>query len=694
MQPADLSAAEQLIWHAFANGTWVDLRCGDPRLDDPRTARRWPASRTVRAKVIAALLLGAIEPEPGHLPAVRLRGVRITGRLDLMGATISCSLVCEYCQFDDAPRLTEAVTRTVRIVDSALPGLNAARLRADGIINLHRSVVRGLLILDRARVTGELFLRNVTIGEIPARADQSPGAGPAAGVALAADGLVVDGDVDISGATCLGSVRLRGARVSGWMNASGTRFGCADGPALDADNAVIGGSFTGRQLTSTGRIKFQHARIGGHLQLVGARLRCAGDWALAAGGVTVDGGVWCSEGFTADGEIRLIGATLKSNLTLAGALLANPGGTALNLDSALLGDLDGAGLVVSAGQLRLVGTQVSGRVKLDGAEFSGSEGKPALIADGLTVGKSLGLGGIRVSGEVSAYGSRVGGRIVLSGASVVNPGGTALNLAQAEATDLLCDDMSAVGTVLLTGATVGRQLRMARVRLTSQGSIALDARAIRALELSLLPAEPITGDVLLSHSRLGMLRDDQAGRSSPVQLDGLVYDVLAPQLPARHRLRWLTDGMSGHQPQPFEQLAALYTSIGQPAEARRVLYAKERHQRTAKNAAGRLWSMIQDVTVGYGFQPWRAAAWFAALLAVGSVVFAVSPPHVLSPGTAPHFNPVAYSLDLLLPLVDLGQKHAVDPAGADQWFSYLLIAAGWILATAIAAAAARIIRRQ
>jgi hypothetical protein len=46
--------------------------------------------------------------------------------------------------------------------------------------------------------------------------------------------------------------------------------------------------------------------------------------------------------------------------------------------------------------------------------------------------------------------------------------------------------------------------------------------------------------------------------------------------------------MSGHQPQPFEQLAALCTSIGQPPAARSVLYAKERHQRTVKNAPGRL----------------------------------------------------------------------------------------------------------
>jgi hypothetical protein len=55
---------------------------------------------------------------------------------------------------------------------------------------------------------------------------------------------------------------------------------------------------------------------------------------------------------------------------------------------------------------------------------------------------------------------------------------------------------------------------------------------------------------------------------------------------------------------------------------------------------------------------------------------------------------VIYTLDLLLPVVDLGQKHAFDPGGAEQWFSYVLIAAGWLLATTIAAGVARVISRN
>jgi hypothetical protein len=103
---------------------------------------------------------------------------------------------------------------------------------------------------------------------------------------------------------------------------------------------------------------------------------------------------------------------------------------------------------------------------------------------------------------------------------------------------------------------------------------------------------------------------------------------------------------------------------------------------------------VQDVTVGYGYQPWRAALWLIVLLAAGSVVFAAAPPPPLPHGSTPHFIPVIYTLDLLLPVVDLGQKHAFNPAGAEQWFSYVLIAAGWLLATTIAAGVARVLSRN
>jgi hypothetical protein len=52
-----------------------------------------------------------------------------------------------------------------------------------------------------------------------------------------------------------------------------------------------------------------------------------------------------------------------------------------------------------------------------------------------------------------------------------------------------------------------------------------------------------------------------------------------------------------------------------------------------------------------------------------------------------------YTLDLLLPVIDFGQEHAYQPRGAAQWLAYGLIAAGWILATTVAAGLTRVLNR-
>jgi hypothetical protein len=107
----------------------------------------------------------------------------------------------------------------------------------------------------------------------------------------------------------------------------------------------------------------------------------------------------------------------------------------------------------------------------------------------------------------------------------------------------------------------------------------------------------------LSHGRIGLLRDDPRNWPAELGLDGLTYQMLEPWLPARQRQPWLARDPRGHPSQPYEQLAACYTAIGEPGQARAVLYARERLQRQSMRPLARAWSTLQDVTVGYGFQP-------------------------------------------------------------------------------------------
>ncbi|HEY1627830.1 MAG TPA: hypothetical protein VGG16_28970 [Streptosporangiaceae bacterium] len=120
----------------------------------------------------------------------------------------------------------------------------------------------------------------------------------------------------------------------------------------------------------------------------------------------------------------------------------------------------------------------------------------------------------------------------------------------------------------------------------------------------------------------------------------------------------------------------------------------ESNDRERRCRSFRIWSFLQDVTVGYGYRPRRALAWLGLLLGTGSIVFSLAPPPALQSGAAPHFNGIVYTVDLLLPVVNLGQKYAFNPGGVEQWLSYLLIAADWTLATTVAAGAARVLGRS
>jgi hypothetical protein len=678
----DLSEPERLVWKAFPRGEWVDLRAHDPAADDlDRLARAGP-QRVVRAEVIAALLLGAGETEPGCAPGVRLRGARVSGRLDLMGATVAWPLVCEFCSFDDELRFVEASTRTVRIVSSRLPGFNGTRMHLDGILNFTSSVITGIVRLDQARVTGQVCLRDATaVG--PADAD----------AAVAGRGLVVDGGMECTGLTASGAVFLEVARISGSLDLAGARISRPGNPALTTDNAVIGGRLHCRGMVVEGETRMRNCRIEAVLVMSAARLVNPAGVALSASGISVGGGAFFVDGFDAAGEVRMIGTRLSANLALTGATFRNPAGTAVNLDRSRIGIFNGAGTTCD-GTLSFTGARIAGDLNLSGANLRG-EGHLALSAEGASIDGLLDLSQVRASGEMSLRTVRVGQRLLLMGSELDNPGAIACRLSRAQVTaDVFCDGMTVTGSLRLAGATIGGVVTLKQVRLRHPAGLALDAKGIQAQELVLTPAAAIEGAVDLSHGRIGLLRDDPRNWPAQLSLDGLTYEMLEPRLPARQRQPWLARDPRGDQSQPYEQLAAHYTAIGEPGQARAVLYARERLQRQSMRPLARAWSTLQDVTVGYGFQPWRALAWLALLLAAGSITFALAPPPPLQAGATPHFNPFFYTLDLLLPVVNLGQKGAFNPAGAEQWLSYFLIAAGWVLVTTIAAGAARVLSRR
>jgi hypothetical protein len=254
--------------------------------------------------------------------------------------------------------------------------------------------------------------------------------------------------------------------------------------------------------------------------------------------------------------------------------------------------------------------------------------------------------------------------------------------------------LRATGRINLRGAKIPGQLNLWEARLSNPDGVALRATRCIIGELWLAEATPIAGSVNLRGSQLGLLHIPPEVWPAHVKLDGPTYASLAPRLPASQRLQALERDEDGYVPHAYEQLAAAYRRVGDDTQARAVQLAKQRRHRTTLSWYAKLWGHLQDATVGYGYRPTRAMTWLLGLLVIGTIVYGIHHPQPIDPGKPPSFNALVYTLDLLLPIIDFGQEKAFSPEGAYQWLAYLLIAAGWILATTVVAGITRAVSHQ
>lgn len=130
--------------------------------------------------------------------------------------------------------------------------------------------------------------------------------------------------------------------------------------------------------------------------------------------------------------------------------------------------------------------------------------------------------------------------------------------------------------------------------------------------------------------------------------------------------------------------------------ARRVAIAKQQRRRRELNRPAKIWNWLLYVTVGYGYRTWQAGLWLLAFELVGAVVFAFAYPAGMIAATRHPmpFNAPVYALDVLLPLISLGQQDSWQPRGAFLYAYWTLIIVGWILTSALVAGLSGVIKRD
>ncbi|WP_433257842.1 alpha-L-fucosidase [Streptosporangium sp. CA-135522] len=535
----------------------------------------------------------------------------------------------------------------------------------------------GPLHLSGAQVSGTLDLSGTAIHADPA---------------VQADGLTVNRDLLGANAVIDGGICVTGARIGGTVRLDGTRVGRPGGHGLAAEGIVIEGGLSCRGgFQSYGELSVQDARVGRRCVFSGARLSNPGGIALNAERLTVEGGLFIDDGFAVDGEVLLRAAHVAGSLSLAHASLANPGGYALNAPLMELGSgLRATPGFVAIGEVFLDSTQVRGSVTFDGGRISNPDATVLSLRRLTVTGRLSCSEGFRADGEIVLINARVEGGLEFHGAALSNPSGRVLALWEVNAGGGIdcCEGFTATGTLSIRNSRIAATLCLAES--TIDGDLHL--RGVEAASLKIGPQTALLGSVDLRHTHIGVLDDVPGQWPARLLMNGFTYDSLEAPLPVRGRLGWLAK--EAYQPQPYEQLTAVYHRHGHDEAARDVLLAKQRRRRAGQGLGARAWGYLQDWTVGYGYRPLRAALWLAALLLVGTLVFAIHEPPAVKPGEAPPFNAFLYTLDLLLPIIGFGQESAFGPRGAQQWLAAAMIAAGWIPATTILAGLTRALSRR
>ncbi|MEV1001782.1 hypothetical protein [Nonomuraea sp. NPDC050202] len=336
--------------------------------------------------------------------------------------------------------------------------------------------------------------------------------------------------------------------------------------------------------------------------------------------------------------------------------------------------------------LQLSDARIDGDLVLSETTLA-SSGQWSLFADQLQVGGSITGTNLIAAGALYVRSARVGGAFYLNGAEIAGLEASVADIGRGLYADW---GFVSTGQVRLRSAQVG-------ILVTFHDAVtsSLNLARLHTPRLRLDFREPPKGRVVLRDAQVDSFVDSPERWPEPGNLDleGFSYRRLAesPGMDYRERLRWLSlDSHSG--PSAFEQLAQYYTRIGDERSARLVRQARQRRMRRGDKPPAKVWGALQDVLFGYGYAPGRALAWLLVLVTAGSLWFAARPPRAVRKDS-PTYDPVLYTLDLIVPIANLGQRTAWDPVGIDKGVAVALILSGWLLATAVIAGVGRLLNR-
>lgn len=385
------------------------------------------------------------------------------------------------------------------------------------------------------------------------------------------------------------------------------------------------------------------------------------------------------ENLSTDLNLQLTGCFLTEGITASNARLPT-----LVLNDSLIEDTTYALLAerLTTHALLLRGATVEGQVVLIGAHIAGHldcawaklrcRWGTALHADGVRVGGSVSLvGGQHDDSAFEAFGTGLYGAIRLNGAHI----GGSLQCAGARVLSNHNPTLSADGLRVDGDLRLGGEFQS--VNGGSSGIVRLEGARVG-------------GDFAFGidpESFACALNPEAYDPAQRLSVNGLVYTGLPKGIPWETWLELLSVATPSYAAQPYQQLAGAHRAQGHDRDARTVLIAQRDDQlRRAASPGERAWGRLTWITLGYGYQPWRALLWLLAIVVAAILLATVGGAHgglarADSKGTGAAscsiVDRVGVGLDLGLPLIKTDARNRC--AATDTTVGQALTATGWTL---------------
>ena len=624
--------------------------------------------------------------------SVLLNNVHAVGQVRFLNALIGGDLQCDNGTIKNPGHRALFFDRTTIAGSVTMHGL-----RATGRVRFASAEIRGDLRCKGAK------LYNEAQNQTGLRQEQG-------NRALFFSRTRIEGSVYLShGFNAKGGVRFRSAAIGGTLLFDGAFLENAGAEALYFNNSRISGtvSFNNNRLTrepfrAQGEVQFIGAQIGGDINCNGAIFENPKRLALVFSRAKIGGRVYLNKGFRSEGAVRFRGAEIGSDLDCSRAsfcILAEatrdnslqPGAirhgpekwftTALAFSAARIGGDVLLSHSEFAGEVRFHGTNIGGSVhcadvEIKGNGCSGSDDDRALDCAGSQISRNFSIKNLVAKGEVRFDHANIDGNVECysSTFAAINPNGSCrLNTA-----------------LSFHGASVKNALTFCSPRQMKNTAV--------------------IGNLDLRDAQVGSFVDCKhswPSNGNYIMFDGFTYERFAEGAPweAFERKDWLRrqppeDLGKNFKPQPFEQLVGVLKSAGHNKEAREIAILKQqlltRRARLQFQPFSWLWRSFLQLSIGYGYNPQRIfIATFCLWLLCGYVYQSAESQHIFAPtvagyffngkmeecrpsDTAPErwngtdcysklgqeyvaFNPFIFSLDVILPIVNLHQEEAWQP---------------------------------